>query len=318
MEFKDYYQIMGLKPEATSDEIKRAYRKLARKYHPDVSKEADAESKFKELGEAYEVLKDPQKRAQYDGIRQQGWHAGQQYRPDGQGARKGPGFYTEEINPEDLGAFSDFFTSIFGQQPGRGYSPFAREAAASRGEDVHYSIDVRPEDSYHGTTRTIEFPVVEMTDTGQLVRKTRTLNVKIPKGVVNGQHIRLKGQGGPGYRKGPSGDLYLEIKMVDREPFHIDGRDVSVIFPVAPWEAALGAQVRVPTLGGPIEVKIPPNSQTGNKLRLKGRGLPGNPPGNQYIILQIVTPPAMSQTAKDLYQEMAEKIPFNPRERLGV
>lgn len=315
MEFKDYYSIMGLKPEATKDEIKRSYRKLARKYHPDVSKEKDAEAKFKELGEAYEVLKDPEKRAQYDALRQQGWRGGENFRA--------PPNWQQEFRQErgspfdgDAGDFSDFFESLFGRQA-RGAHGFRRQGKA-RGEDVRYVLEVSPYDSYNGASTRIEIPISEVTPNGQVVRKKRTINVKIPKGVVTGQQIRLKGQGGPGYHNGQPGDLYLEIKLKDSPPFHVEGKNITLILPVSPWEAALGWKIKVPTLGGPIELTIPPNSQNGTKLRLKGRGLPGNPAGDQYVVLQLVTPPAATEQAKELYQQMAEKINFNPREKLGV
>lgn len=307
---------MGLTPEASQDEIKRAYRKLARKYHPDVSKEPDAEAKFKELGEAYEALKDPEKRTQYDTLRKQGWHGGEEFNvpPNWQ-----QGFRYEHAGPEDGGDFSDFFEFIFGQQPGQHRREHGFRHQTRKGEDVHYILEVDPLDSYEGATKKIEIPIMERTEEGRLVRKTRTVNVKIPKGVVNGQQIRLKGQGGEGLGAGSHrGDLYLEIRLKPKEPYSIEGKDVTVYLPITPWEAALGDKVRVPTLGGFIDVKIPPNSQTGNKLRLKSRGLPGNPPGDQYVVLQIVTPPATSEIAKELYQQMAEKIAFNPREKLGA
>lgn len=317
MEFKDYYKIMGVSEGATAEEIKRAYRKLARKYHPDVSKEKDAEAKFKELGEAYEVLKDPEKKAKYDALRQQGFRSGEGFNVPPNWQQQGA--HAEQMGPEDLGGFSDFFSSIFGQQARpSGWRQAGSRHASLRGEDVHYILDVTPEDSYQGATRRIEIPIVERTEEGRLLQKTRTIDVKIPKGVINGQQIRLKGQGGPGYRNGPAGDLYLEVRLSDKAPFHIENRDVMVYLPVSPWEAALGAKIKVPTLGGPLEVKIPPDSQTGQKLRLKGRGLPGQPAGDQYIVLQVLTPPVTNETARDLYQQMAEKVSFNPREKWGI
>lgn len=317
MEFKDYYAVMGLSPNATQEEIKRAYRKLARKYHPDVSKESNAEEKFKELGEAYEVLKEPEKRAAYDQLRQQGWRGGEQFTPPPNwGESHGFG----DIHVETMqGDFSDFFETLFGRGPstsGWTRRPSARSYAMP-GEDVRYSLEIDLEDAFSGAARQIELYVPEVTANGHVLQKKRVISVKIPKGVTDGQQIRLKGQGGIGSH-GSSGDLYLEIHIRANKLFHLSGKDVSLYLPVAPWEAALGAKVKTPTLGGMIEVKIPPNSQTGTKLRLKGRGLPGNPPGDEYIILQVVTPPADSEVAKSLYKEMAEKISFNPRQSLGV
>lgn len=313
MEFKDYYKMMGLTPEATADEIKRAYRKLARKYHPDVSQEKQAEEKFKELGEAYEVLKDPEKKSAYDRLRTQGWRGGETFNAPPNWHQE---FHQSSSSTQDASAFSDFFESLFGgQQGGRGWHT---NRGPAKGEDVRYLLEISLEDSFHGASRVIEIPITTL-ENNHLVQKMKAIKVKIPKGVIDGQHIRLKGQGSPGIQNGPAGDLYLEIRIRTNEPYHLSGRDITIHLPVSPWEAALGAKVKVPTLGGNIELKIPANSQTGAKLRLKGRGLPGKDhPGDEYVILQVVTPPAESQEAKALYQQMAEKIPFNPRAKLGV
>jgi curved DNA-binding protein len=307
MEFKDYYTIMGVSPNATQEEIKKAYRKLARKYHPDVSHATDAEAKFKELGEAHEVLKDPEKRAQYDALRQQGWRAGETFRASHAHTRR-----DSWQGGEKESVFSDFFESLFGQQPQR-ESRYRSYEEKARGEDMYYLLEVSLQDAYFGANRRMEIPITEFTAEGHLAQHRRTIDVKIPRGVTTGQQIRLRGQGAPGINNGPPGDLYLEIQLKLVEPYHVEGKDVSLFLPVTPWEAALGSKVKAPALGGDIEVKIPPNSQAGTKLRLKGKGLPGNPPGDQYIILQIVIPPATTDQAKALYQQMAEKIPFNPR-----
>jgi curved DNA-binding protein len=312
MEFKDYYSIMGLSPKATPDEIKRAYRKLARKYHPDVSKEPNAEVKFKELGEAYEVLKDPEKRATYDSYKNQGWRAGQPFSgpPNWQSQ-----YHQTHVNPEEESAFSDFFESLFGGSQTQGrwtQSGFRR--GPRRGEDIRYELNIPLTDAYHGATKQITFPVTELQGQ-QLVQRPKTINVKIPPGVTEGQQIRLKGQGDSGQ---PAGDLYLTIHLQPIDPYHVSGKDISLYLPVSPWEAALGSKIKVPTLGGTIELAVPPNSQSGTKLRLKARGLPGKVNGDQYVILQVVAPPATTAVAKDLYQQMADKIPFNPREKLGV
>jgi curved DNA-binding protein len=316
MEFKDYYQILGVPREATQDDIKRAYRKLARKYHPDVSKEPDAEERFKELGEAYEVLKDPQKRAAYDQVGKK-WKAGQEFHPPPDwGGRdfefKGGG-YTEA----DIGQFSDFFRTLFGQG-GRGAEHYEHATFRARGADQQAKILVDLEDAYLGGTRTLTFTIPELDTRGNIVSHTHTLNVRIPKGIMAGQRIRLAGQGGPGSGGGPNGDLYLEVEFQPHPLFRAEKHDIYLDLPVTPWEAALGETVVVPTLGGKVELKIPPGSQTGTKLRLKGRGLPGKTPGDQYVVLRIVTPPAATPEAKELYEAMAEKMPMNPRKDLGV
>lgn len=317
MQYKDYYKIMGLARTATQDEIKRAYRKLARKYHPDVSKEPNAEERFKELGEAYEVLRDNEKRAAYDRLGST-WRSGQEFTPP-------PGWDAGEFgfhHAAHAGAvpeqFSDFFESLFGRgfhaEPGG-----ARRAGARvRGEDEHAKILISLEDAFHGTTRMIELAVPQLDSRGNMVLQKRALQVKIPAGISQGQQIRLSGQGSPGIGGGTSGDLYLEVELQPHPLFHAEGRDIHLNLPLTPWEAALGARLTVPTLGGKVEVKIPPGSQTGQKLRLKGRGLGGKAPGDQYIILQIVVPPANTAAAKDLYQQMARDMAFNPRSHMGV
>ena len=315
MEFKDYYQILGVPREASQDDIKRAYRKLARKYHPDVSKEKDAEAHFKEVGEAYEVLKDPEKRAAYDQVGKQ-WKAGQDFHP--------PPDWNQEFNfrgggftDADLGQFSDFFRSIFGQG-GRDGEHYEHGTFRARGSDQHAKILVDLEDAYHGSTRTITLSIPELDAQGNIVGHARNLGVKIPKGITAGQRIRLAGQGGLGFGGGPNGDLYLEVEFQPHPLFRAEKQDIYLELPVTPWEAALGGTVVVPTLGGKVELKIPPGSQTGSKLRLKGRGLPGKTPGDQYVVLRLVTPPADTPEAKALYRTMAEKLPLNPREALGV
>lgn len=317
MEYKDYYKIMGVEKTATQDEIKRAYRKLARKYHPDVSKEPNAEQKFKEVGEAYEVLKDPQKRAAYDRIGSQ-WCEGQPFTPppdwDAGFEFSGGGF-----TGGDTSGFSDFFETLFGRGAPFGASrqAYSRHFSA-QGQDHRAKILIDLEDAYHGASRLISLQIPELDETGRMINKTRTLNVKIPKGVKAGQQIRLTGQGGPGIGKGRQGDLYLEIAFRKHCHFHAEGLDIYLELPVTPWEAALGATVAVPTLGGAVELKIPPGSQTGHKLRLKGRGLPGNPPGDQFAVLKVVVPSAKSDADKAIYEQMARAMPLNPRVGMGV
>jgi curved DNA-binding protein len=318
MEYKDYYKIMGVKRDATQDEIKRAYRKLARKFHPDVSKEADAEKKFKELGEAYEVLKDPEKRTAYDQLGSQ-WKAGQDFRPPPGWER---GFEFRDFGGEgaDMGGFSDFFESLFGHA---GRRPPARGSRTQRdfrirGEDHHARVVVDLEDSYKGASRSITLQVPGRDDHGRVTTRARTLNVRIPKGIRQGQQIRLAGQGGPGIGGGEAGDLYLEIEFNPRGHYRVEGADVYLDLPVAPWEAALGATVKVPTPSGAVDLKVPSNSQAGRKLRLKGRGIPAQKPGDLYVVLQIAVPPADTDRRRSAYEKMKEDFEFNPRAGLEV
>ncbi len=310
MEFKDYYTIMGVARDATQDEIKRAYRKLARKYHPDVSKEPDAEARFKELGEAYEVLKDPEKRAAYDQLGAN-WKAGQEFRPppDWDAGFEFSGGYA------DSGAFSDFFESLFGRA-GAGRPGGATFHA--RGEDHHARILIDLEDAYHGATRTITLHAPQLDGQGHVRIREHTLSVRIPKGVRQGQHIRLAGQGTPGLGGGPAGDLYLEVEFKPHRLYRADGRDLYLDLPLAPWEAALGAKVKVPTPEGVVDLTVPAGSAAGRKLRLKGRGIPGNPAGDLYVELQIALPPAETEAAREFYRTMQQELAFNPRSRLGV
>ncbi len=292
MQFRDYYETLGVARGASQDDVKRAYRRLARKYHPDVSKEADAETRFKEVGEAYEVLKDPEKRAAYDRFGKD-WKHGQEFRPPPGWERQfnfgGGGF-------SGTSGFSDFFESLFGQGSFAG----ARGPMRARGGDQSARIEIPLEDAFRGATRNITL-------------RGRTLSVRIPRGVTEGQRIRLSGQGGSGARGAPDGDLYLTVTHKAHPLFRTEGRDVHLKLPVAPWEAALGATVAVPTLGGKVDLRVPRGSRTGQTLRLKGRGLPGRPDGDQYVALEIVAPPADTPEAESLYREMAKSMRFNPR-----
>ena len=311
MKYKDYYAIMDLSRDATQDEIKRAYRKLARRYHPDVSKELDAEAHFKEVGEAYEVLKDPEKRAAYDQLGSD-WQAGQTFRPPPQWDQNFA-FHGGGFTEADPAAFSDFFAALFG---GSFTSPRDRAARQARGEDAHAQVTVSLRDAYEGATHTITLQQTEPDSHGRFQVKPRTLRVRIPKGIRQGQHIRLVGQGGRGHDLGQAGDLYLEVTFSPDPRYRIVGGDVYLELPVTPWEAALGTTVTVPTPTGKLDLKIPANSAAGRKLRLKGRGIPGNPPGDFYVVLQVVLPPADTETAKQFYREMGKQLAFNPRKRL--
>jgi len=316
MDFKDYYKIMDVERTASQDEIKRAYRKLARKYHPDVSKEADAEARFKEVGEAYEVLKDPEKRAAYDQLGAN-WKAGQDFNPppdwDAGFEFSGGGF-----TGGDASAYSDFFESLFGHdfrsaQAGRGQAGFG-----AHGEDHHARVQIDLEDAYHGATRGITLQHPELDSSGHVTTRQRTLNVKIPRGVKQGQRIRLTGQGAPGMGAGQAGDLYLEIEFKPHGMYRVDGHDVYLDLPVTPWEAALGAAIKVPTPEGPVDLKIPKATRTGQKLRLKARGIPGKPPGDFYVVPQITLPPADTDAAKALYRKMEQDLAYDPRSKMGV
>jgi len=312
MEFRDYYRDLGVERDATADDIKKAYRKLARKYHPDVSKEPDAEERMRAVNEAYAVLSDPEKRAAYDQIGQAA-HAGQEFRPP---PDWGAGFEFSGDGFDGVGAeeFSEFFSSLFGRAP-RGAGARGHRM---RGSDHHARVMVDLADVYEGATRTITLRGARLDENGRVVGQERTLQVAIPRGVVEGQHIRLAGQGGPGIGGGPPGDLYLEVRFTPDERYRVDGRDVYQAVAVAPWEAALGAEIDVPTPSGTVSVKVPPGSQSGRKLRLKGRGIPGNPPGSLYLELRVVLPPANTERARKLYETMAREMAFDPRAARGA
>jgi len=316
VDFKDYYKIMGVKRDATQDDIKRSYRKLARKYHPDVSKHADAEARFKEVGEAYEVLKDPEKRAAYDQLGAN-WKAGQDFRPPPDwdaGFEFSGGGYTRA----DSAAYSDFFESLFGHGFGSAPPTGARGGFRARGEDHHAKVLIDLEDAYHGAAKTITLRSPELDAGGHVITREHSLNVKIPKGIRQGQKIRLSGQGAPGFGGGEAGDLYLEIEFRPHALYRVEGRDLYLDLPVAPWEAALGATIKTPTPAGPVDLKIPAGSSSERKLRLKGRGIPGNPPGDVYVVAQITLPSADSDQARDLYRKMEQELAFNPRSKMGV
>lgn len=313
MEYQDYYKILGVTRNATPEEIKKSYRRLARKYHPDVSTEKNAEDKFKQVKEAYEVLKDPEKRKLYDQMGPN-WKQGQGFTPppgwERQQAHEGAHYQTFEG-----GDFSDFFESLFGGMGGRGRG--AHHTARQRGQDQHAKVNVSLEEAYHGAVRelTLQEPQLDP-QTGQVTYKTRTLRVKIPAGVTANQQIRLQGQGTPGINGGPNGDLYLEVQIAPHAHYTLEGKDIYLNLPITPWEAALGGKVSVPTLGGVVELSIPAGSQTGQKLRLKGRGLPAHPAGDQYVLLKIYIPEPKNEQQKQLYRQMADQMHFDPRKEL--
>ncbi|CZI32629.1 TPA: DnaJ domain-containing protein [Legionella pneumophila subsp. pneumophila] len=294
---KDYYKIMGVSQDASEKDIKMAYRKLARKYHPDISKEPDAEERFKEMAEAYEVLKDPKKRSEYDQYLKY-----KEFNPQNDGFT---GRRTQEQPFQEFHFDSDFFETLFG------HSRYQQQPMT--GQNYHGKITISLEEAYHGAVKNLQIPVEQGTET-----KMQTLKVKIPAGVKSGQQIRLAGQGGSGSGGGARGDLYLTVEVIKHPIFDVMENDIYLTLPITPWEAALGATVVIPTLAGKIDLKIPPGSQGGQKLRIKNRGLPGSPPGNQYVLLKIITPPAQTEEAKALYKKMAEVMPYNPRKTMGV
>jgi len=314
MDFKDYYETLGVQKDASQNEIKRAYKKLARKYHPDVSKESDAEIRFKALGEAYQVLKDPEKRAAYDQLGSN-YQAGQDFNPP---PNWDAGFEFNGGESTGSADYSEFFESIFGQGFGSAQGGSQQRAYNARGEDHHAKVLIDLEDAYLGATRSVTLQSPEIDSSGHVINKQRTLKVKIPKGVKQGQHIRLNGQGSPGMGNATAGDLYLIIEFKPHSIYRVDGKDVYLDLPLAPWEAALGASVKVPTPAGPVDMKIAADTPSGRKLRLKARGIPSKEPGDLYVITQITLPPADSDTAKMLYQKMQEELAYNPRSKLGV
>ncbi|MGB0845713.1 MAG: DnaJ C-terminal domain-containing protein [Thiolinea sp.] len=305
MEYKDYYKILGVERSAGNDEIRKAYRRLAKKYHPDVSKEANAETRFKEVGEAYEVLKDAEKRAAYDRLGAN-WKQGEQFRPPPDwGSQFDFGDGRGGANAD----FSDFFSSIFGGGFNTGASGGRRQShrQPSRGADQTATVQIDLEDALQGAKRTFTLN----SNAGQ-----RTLTVNIPKGVKAGQKIRLSGQGSPGVAG--AGDLLLEIRFNNHPLYKIEERDLYLTVPIAPWEAALGSSIKVPVPGGgSAGIKIPVTSRSGRKMRLKGKGIPGTPPGDLYLVLDIVLPPADTEVAKACYERMAQEMDFNPRGSLG-
>jgi curved DNA-binding protein len=312
VEYKDYYKVMGVARDATEAQIKQAYRKLARKYHPDVSKEKNAEAHFKEVGEAYEVLKSPEKRAAYDQLGQ-GHSAGETFRPP---PDFGSGF--EFSGGAGDSSYSDFFDALFGAQARSGPQNGRGAARAGRGEDHHAKVLLDLEATLHGGARTFALRLPEIDAEGRLATKERVLNVQVPKGILAGQHIRLAGQGARAAGDATPGDLFIEVEFQPHSLYRVDGRDLYLDLPVAPWEAALGATVKTPTPTGTVELKIPANSHAGSKLRLKGRGIPASPAGDFYVLLQIALPAANDDKAKAAYAAMAQTLPFNPRAALGV
>lgn len=342
VKFQDYYEVLGVPRTATQEEITKAYRKLARQYHPDVNKSKDAEERFKQLGEAYEVLRDAEKRRRYDALGAN-WRAGQDFTPPPGwdnihfdfgaggprgGARRGqaPG---QDFDFDDVGGFSDFFRSIFGGAggPGGGHGGFrtGRRAAtgepwggaggAMRGQDHEVDLTITLEDAYHGTKRRIALDIVEPGPDGQMVRNKKNYDVNIPAGVTDGSRIRLAGQGGRS-TGGQPGDLYLRIHIAPHPLYRVREHDLEVDLPVTPWEAALGAKIEVPTLEGPVTLTLPAGMSSGQRMRLRDKGLPRRGKatrGDMYAVVKIVVPKSLHPRERELFEQLARESPFNPR-----
>lgn len=308
MQFKDYYETLGVPRDAADAEIKKAFRKQARKYHPDVSKEADAEAHMKDVNEAYAVLSDPEKRAAYDQLGRN-YKPGQEFRPppdwDAGFEFSGQGF-----SPREAADFSDFFSELFGRMGG---SRAEGGQFRGQGEDHHAKVLLDLEDAYNGATRQISLRVPSQDAQGHVSLSTRTLNVRIPKGVRAGQVIRLAGQGALGIGGGAAGDLLLEVRFKPHPRFHVEGRDLHLTLPVAPWEAALGAVILVDLPDGQVKVRVPEGAQSGGQLRVRGKGIPGQPPGDLLLEIQVTLPPADTPHARALYETMARELAFDPR-----
>ncbi len=325
VKYRDYYEVLGVPRTASQEDIQKAYRKLARKYHPDVNKAKDAEERFKEVGEAYEVLKDPEKRSKYDQLGEN-WKDGQEFRPppgwESQfGFGRGAGGTEFRWSTGGGGDFSDFFETLFGGMGGfRDAFGRGRTAQEPRwrqaGADQEAIIRIRLEDAFHGSTKSITLQSQTTSPTGQITVQEKNYEVKIPAGIMSGQKIRLAGQGGEGIGGGPRGDLYLKVEIDPHPVYRVEGRDLYMDLAITPWEAALGTELQVSTLAGPVTMKIPGGTQTGQKLRLRGKGMP-NPKGahgNLYAVITIQVPKKPTERERELFEELRRVSRFNPRE----
>ncbi len=318
VKFQDYYETLGVSRTATQEEIQRSYRKLAREHHPDLNKEQGAEEKFKQISEAYEVLKNPETRKKYDQLGAK-WKSGQDFSPPEGWENMRVNF--GGANAEDLGGFSDFFETIFGGQfgdrrarPGAG-THRAQRPRQQRGQDVEAAVTISLEDAHSGATKSISLQVTDRDEAGQPVRSAKTYDVKIPAGTTNGAVIRLRGQGGSGVGGGPAGDLHLRINMAPHPLFRAHGHDLELIALIAPWEAALGAKIDITTLDGSVSMTIPPGAQSGQRFRLRGKGLPrrGDDRGDLYVEVRVTVPKELSDAERRLYEQLRDESAFDPR-----
>ncbi len=320
VEYKDYYKLLGVSKTATKEEISKAFKKLARKYHPDLNPDdAKAEQQFKDINEAHDVLKDPKKRKLYDSLGPN-WKDGQNFQPP-------PGFEHIRFSSgaEAFGGFSDFFETIFGggfpgsdgfTRTGGGFSgnPFGGGCGSCKGRDAEVAITLTLEEAYRGGKKSVSLQEQVAGPSGIPQMRTKKLEITIPKGVKEGSRIRLAGQGNPGTGTGQAGDLYLKIRLAEHSDYIVDGATIAYNLPLAPWEAVLGTKVRVPTLDGAVEMTIPPGISSGQKMRIKGKGLgSGSKQGDQMVQVVIKSPQNISDTEKKLWEELAQASDFTPR-----
>jgi curved DNA-binding protein len=311
IDFKDYYEILGVGKDASQDQIRRAYRKLARKHHPDINKSPDAEENFKELNEAYEVLGDPEKRKKYDQL-DSSWQAGYETGPP-------PGWEGVRFSysTDDIGQFSDFFQTLFGGGWGawREAEPRGGATRRQRGRDHESEIEISLEEAYHGARKTIDLERIEVGGDGRPVRVRKSYGVKIPRGITGGSLIRLAGQGGEGSGGGPPGDLYLRVRIRPDSRFAVHDHDLTSTVDISPWEAALGAKITVPTVDGKVSMTIPPGTQSGQTFRLRGKGMPIGVAshGDMLVTTRVVVPTRLTEKEKRLFEELARESRFQPR-----
>jgi curved DNA-binding protein len=312
MKYKDYYRTLGVERGASADEIKKAYRRLARKYHPDVSKEKNAEERFKEVGEAYDVLGDPQKRAAYDRLGH--YRPGQDFRPPPEWERE---FTTHGFGGGEAPDLSDFFEQLFGSMGGGRRGPRGNRFATA-GADFEARVEITLEEAARGTEVRLDLSGPATGSDGRMRRGPREIAVRIPKGVTDGQKLRVPGKGGPGTGGGPAGALHLSIALRPHRLFRPEGHDLYLDLPLAPWEAVLGASVEIPTLEGKVRLRIPAGAGAGQKFRLAGRGLPHprGGAGDLYAVVRIVTPGQASSRERELYEALARESTFDPRAKL--
>lgn len=323
VKFHDYYKTLGVERTATQADIKKAYRKLARKYHPDISKEVGADETFKEVAEAYEVIGDPKKREKFDQLGGD-WKSGQEFSPppgwegvhfDFRGGPRDGG-----IPPEDLGGFSDFFSELFGNAGSHAQGAGRRERKR-RGQDHEAETSVSLEDAFHGAKRSFQLQTADIDPQGRVLRKTKRYDVAIPAGTGNGARLRLAGQGGEGVGGGPPGDLHLRITIAPHPHHRVAGRNLETDLPVSPWEVALGAKVEVRAMDGTLSLTVPPGTQNGQKLRLKGRGLPqrgSHVAGDLLVTVKVRIPQNLSGKEKELFEALAKHSTFDPRHGDGA